>query len=95
MCILLPSLVEGLHGDERNVLLTLARMLYTATTGQFTSKDHAAFWAMALLSESSADVLSYARSAYLGEITDSWSEHRIESAALADNLPCRFTALLD
>ena len=94
MRILLPSLVEGLHGDERNVLLTLGRMLYTATTGQFTSKDRAALWAMTLLSERSAVLLSYARSAYLGEITDSWSERRIEGIALADDLSCRITALL-
>ncbi len=89
MRILLPSLVEGLHGDERNVLLTLARMLYTATTGQFTSKDRAALWAMALLPEPSADVLSYAVSAYLGAITDTWSERRIEAFALADDLSQR------
>ena len=94
MRILLPSLVEALHGDERNVLLTLARMLYTATTGQFTSKDRAAFWAMALLSEPSADVLSYAVSAYLGAITDNWSERRIEAFALADDLSCRILGLL-
>ena len=94
MRILLPSLVEALHGDERNVLLTLARMLYTATTDQFTSKDRAAFWAMALLSEPSADLLSYARSAYLGEVIDDWSERRIEGIALADDLSCRITALL-
>ncbi len=94
MRILLPSLVEGLHGDERNVLLTLARMLYTATTGQFTSKDRAALWAIRLLSKPSADLLSYTRMAYLGEITDSWPEHRIKAIALADDLSCRITALL-
>lgn len=91
---LLPTLVEGLHGDERNVLLTLARMLYTATTDQFTSKDYAAFWAMALLSEHTADVLSYARSAYLGEAIDDWSEHRIEASSLANDLSCRISGLL-
>ncbi|RBO94704.1 aminoglycoside adenylyltransferase domain-containing protein [Pseudochrobactrum asaccharolyticum] len=94
MRILLPSLVKGLHGDERNVLLTLARMLYTATTGQFTSKERAALWAMTLLSERSADLLSYARMAYLGEITDSWSLRQVEGVALADDLCCRISGLL-
>ena len=94
MRILLPSLVEGLYGDERNVLLTLARMLYTATTRQFASKDRAALWAMTLLSERSADLLSYARMAYLGEVIDDWSERRIEGVALADDLSYRITALL-
>ena len=49
---------------------------------------------MTLLSERSADLLSYARMAYLGEITDDWSERRIEGIALADDLSCRITALL-
>jgi len=69
-------------------------MLYTATTGQFTSKDRAALWAMTLLSEPSADLLSYARSAYLGAITDAWSERRIEGVALADDLSQRISGLL-
>ncbi|MCF7646431.1 DUF4111 domain-containing protein [Bacillus subtilis] len=94
MRILLPSLMEGLHGDERNVLLTLARMLYTATTGQFTSKDHAALWAIALLSERSANVLSYARSAYLGEVIDDWSGRGSEASALAVDLSLRISGLL-
>lgn len=94
MRILLPSLVDGLHGDERNVLLTLARMLYTATTGQLTSKDRAAFWAMSFLSEPAADLLSYSRSAYLSEIIDDWSNRRAEAVAFAEDLSLRISALL-
>jgi predicted nucleotidyltransferase len=42
---LLPELVGSVDGDERNVLLTLARMWRTLATGQFVPKDAAANWA--------------------------------------------------
>ena len=95
MRILLPSLVEGLGGDERNVLLTLARMLYTATTGRFTSKDQAAAWAKPLLSEAAADLLSYACLAYLGAVLDDWTDRRSQTVCLTDELTRRISALLD
>lgn len=69
----LPDLLDGLHGDERNVLLTLARMWHTASTGKFGTKDAAAEWAIPRLSGSDAMALDLARRAYLGEITDDWS----------------------
>ena len=47
----LPSLLDNLEGDERNVLLTLARMWYTLSTGGLGSKDQAAEWAAARLPE--------------------------------------------
>jgi len=47
----LPSLLHNLRGDERNVILTLARMWLTASTGAIMSKDYAAEWALARLPE--------------------------------------------
>lgn len=38
----LLSLISYYHGDERNVLLTLARMWYTLANGQLNTKDVAA-----------------------------------------------------
>jgi streptomycin 3"-adenylyltransferase len=38
----LPSLLDDLVGDERNVLLTLARVLFTLRTGLIAPKDVAA-----------------------------------------------------
>lgn len=70
---LLPALLDGLHGDERNVLLTLARIWGTASTGTFLSKDGAALWAIPQLDTAGASMLDYARQAYLGEIADDWS----------------------
>ena len=95
MRILLPSLVEGLGGDERSVLLTLARMIYTATTGRFTSKDQTAAWAKSLLSKADADLLSYARLAYLGEVFDHWTDRVSQAVCLTDELTRRISALLD
>src|SRR5690606_22648419 len=63
---LLPMLVESVEGDERNVLLTLARMWRTLTAGRFVSKDAAADWAGPQLSDQAAGILTLAREAYLG-----------------------------
>lgn len=63
---LLPGLVEGLDGDARNVLLTLARMWWTAGTGAFLSKDEAAEKAADALGGRTGEVLCAARRAYLG-----------------------------
>ncbi|MEH6718871.1 MAG: aminoglycoside adenylyltransferase domain-containing protein [Aurantimonas endophytica] len=67
---LLPELIETVEGDERNVLLTLARMWRTATTGQFVSKHEAANWAASQLSDRTAVTLGLARDAYLEIGTD-------------------------
>ncbi|AJE47703.1 aminoglycoside nucleotidyltransferase ANT9 [Celeribacter indicus] len=82
----LPDLLDGLHGDERNVLLTLARMWHTASTGVFVTKDAAADWAIPRLSASDAMTLDYARRAYLGEITDDWSSQGDAARQLAGHM---------
>lgn len=70
----LPSLLEGIEGDERNVILTLTRMWLTATTGDIVSKDRAAEWAMKQLPKEHASVLNEARLGYLGKLDDNWSD---------------------
>lgn len=90
----LPSLVEGLPGDERNVLLTLARMWYTAATGAFVPKDIAAAWAMPRLPEGEAAVLAYARRGYLGEVADDWEDRQSDAARAVAYLQERVSALL-
>ncbi|ALY26056.1 streptomycin 3''-adenylyltransferase [Staphylococcus aureus] len=57
----LPELIEGIKGDERNVILTLARMWQTVTTGEITSKDVAAEWAIPLLPKEHVTLLDIAR----------------------------------
>ena len=72
----LPTLMQTLPGDERNVLLTLARMWRTLITGEFTSKDVAANWAAARLPAEQAAVLADAQKAYLGVCENDWINHR-------------------
>ena len=61
-----------IKGDERNVILTLARMWQTVTTGEITSKDVAAEWAIPLLPKEHVTLLDIARKGYRGECDDKW-----------------------
>lgn len=71
----LPTLIASLTGDERNVVLTLARMWYTSVNGTFVAKDVAADWAAERLPAESAALLSAVRRAYLNGSDDDW-QHR-------------------
>ncbi|WP_058912948.1 aminoglycoside adenylyltransferase family protein [Entomohabitans teleogrylli] len=91
---LLPELMANLRGDERNVLLTLARIWYTASSGEWLAKDSAATWALARLPAERRALLDIARRAYRGEITDRQPEQYREAPRLADDLLARITPLL-
>ena len=91
----LPSLLEGVDGDERNVMLTLARMWLTAATGDVVSKDRAAEWALGRLPSEHASVLDEARLGYLGETDDDWSCRRDEVVMLLRYLQASVEACLD
>lgn len=58
------------HGDERNIVLALARVWFSAVTGGIAPKDVAADWALERLPQGLRPVLAHARSAYLGEVRD-------------------------
>ena len=90
----LPALLRALRGDERNVLLTLARMWRTASTGEFVTKDAAAAWAIPQMPDQHATTLDYARRAYLGEIVDDWRTRWDDARRLAEHLRVRVTGLL-
>ena len=68
----LPALIGDLKGDERNVLLTLARMWTTLSTGDIVPKDVAATWALNRLPQEHQTLLDLARRADLGEYHDDW-----------------------
>ncbi len=70
----LQSLTENLRGDERNVILTLARMWYTIETNQFTTKDKAAFWAKQRLNNEQANLVDIAMRSYTGQYKDEWED---------------------
>jgi len=88
------ELLATLEGDERNVLLTLARMWYTLETGEIVPKDVAALWATLRLSEAAAAVMDRARLAYLGLAEDEWSGQRSQVMNAACELNDRLAALL-
>lgn len=91
---LLPALLAGLRGDERNVLLTLARMWRTATTGEFVAKDAAAIWAVSQIPDQEAETLAHACEVYLGRIEDEWETRQAAAGRTAEYLCRRVSALL-
>lgn len=80
----LPGLIEDIKGDERNVILTLARMWFTASTNEIRSKDQSAEWAIPQLPEYHAALLDLARKAYLGERVDKWEGMETEVASFVN-----------
>jgi len=71
----IPDLLSYLDGDERNVVLTFARIWTTLATGVFRSKDGAADWAMPLLPPEHRAVLAHARSLYVqGVNAEEWGD---------------------
>lgn len=82
----LDALLADLVGDERNVLLTLARMVVTVRTGDVVPKDQAAALVGPDLSAGPRRVLARAAAAYRGEAIDRWDEHQGQAAEAAAEL---------
>lgn len=82
----LPALLDSFEGDERNVLLTLARMWRTASTGEFVTKDAAAEWAIPQIRNQDAAILDDVRRAYLGETVDERGIRSGDARRLAERL---------
>lgn len=57
-------------GDERNIVLALARVWFSAVTGGIAPKDVAAHWAIERLPPALRPILAQARLAYLGTAHD-------------------------
>jgi streptomycin 3"-adenylyltransferase len=70
----IPALLSYLDGDERNVVLTFARIWTTLATGIIRSKDAAADWALPRLPPEHRAVLELARAIYLGEVAEEWGD---------------------
>lgn len=69
----LPALLDDLDGDERNVVLTLARMLETLRGAPFLPKDVAAERVALTVPDDQARMLTIAAAAYRGEVDDDWT----------------------
>lgn len=87
----LGPLLDDLVGDERNVLLTLARMVVTFETGRVVSKEEAGLRVLPGLPGPDRAVLSLALSGYLGEREDDWSARREPARATAMRLADRLS----
>ncbi len=85
----LNALLDDLEGDERNVLLTLARMTVTLETGQIASKDEAAAQVLRSLEEPHSSVMTLAMDAYRGQVQDDWSERQAQARETAEHLAKR------
>jgi streptomycin 3"-adenylyltransferase len=72
----IPSLLDDLDSDTRNVVLTFARIWTTLVTGEIRSKDAAADWALAQLPPGHRAVLQHAKELYLSShySEETWSD---------------------
>lgn len=86
-------LLADLEGDTANVVLTLARIWITIATGDLTSKDAAADWALPLLPEGHRLVLARARAVYLGTEEDRWDDLAPRVRPHAEHVVDRIRAL--
>lgn len=64
---------KDLIGDERNIILTLARILFSRESGQIIGKSQAVQWLLPQLSGTNAEILQLAHNEYLGLDTVDWS----------------------
>lgn len=82
------------EGDERNIVLALVRIWYTAVTGDIASKDAAADWALQRLPIEHKHLVIAARDAYLGLKATDLAAFPQERAALLDYIRSSVTARL-
>jgi streptomycin 3"-adenylyltransferase len=85
----IPEVVAGMDGDERNGVLTLARILVTLDTGQIVSKDAAAEAVHPLLVGMDRVLMRRACDRYLGLEDGAWDSPSGATDALVDRLVSR------
>jgi streptomycin 3"-adenylyltransferase len=69
------------QGDERNVVLALARIWFSVSTGEIAPKDVAASWVLERLPHEYRAVLMVAQAAYLGTARDDLAERTKQVAS--------------
>jgi len=82
------------EGDERNIVLALVRIWYTAMTGDIASKDTAADWALQYLPGETKNIVIAARDAYLGLNAEDVAAYPKERANLLNHIRSSVTAKL-
>jgi len=78
---LLPEVAANLVGEEKQALLTLARMWVTLRSGTLVSKDEAAARLAAHLPPEHRVAMNRARDVHRGELADDWSGWEAQVAA--------------
>jgi predicted nucleotidyltransferase len=68
-------------GDERNIVLTVARIWYSAATGRIVPKDVAADWVLERVPIEYQPILHEARQAYLGHSEDNLAARADQTTA--------------
>jgi len=86
---------EDWEGEERNIVLALARIWYTAVTGRIASKDEAADWLLSQLPAPHRIVLEKARAAYRGEADDDLAQHPDEVSAFIGHARSAIARILE
>jgi len=66
---------EDWAGEEKHIVLALARMWFTASTGAIASKDDAAHWLVERLPAEHRMVVLHAAAVYRGEADDQLAHH--------------------
>lgn len=92
---IVPALLDDLVGDERNVLLGLARAVVTAQSGRIVSKTEAARIVAPLLTSQHRSLLEQARAAYVGGRQIDWSVQAEQVQSLANALENEVQNMLD
>ncbi|BDR99723.1 streptomycin 3''-adenylyltransferase (plasmid) [Proteus mirabilis] len=82
------------EGDERNIVLALVRIWYTAMTGDIASKDAAADWALQRLPSENKHIVIAARDGYLGLGTVDLAAYPQERAELLNYIRSSVTTKL-
>jgi streptomycin 3"-adenylyltransferase len=81
-----PTLLAEVDTDTTNVLLTLARIWFTLTTGTISPKNVAAEWAAARLPAGLRSPLAKACAIYVGDAPDDWAHDLARAEAGAQQL---------
>jgi aminoglycoside 9-adenylyltransferase len=91
----LPQVRRSFSGDERNVILTLARMWVTLSSGDIVPKDEAAARMLGHIDPAHRPTLDLARRAYLGELEDDWGPREQAARAFVEYAGDEIRRLLD
>ncbi len=92
--LLLWNTAEDWHGEEANTVLTLARIWYSAQTGNIAPKDVAADWLLQHLPAHHHAILGRARALYLGHGDNTAPWPAAELAAFIHDAKARITETL-